>query len=207
MDDILDKLLDSDCSDLDDDIKLGEDERVLYGGGVGYAHCGGVEGNADVAGADVSGRVGDTYCDAGGSIVRDGSTEDSVCRDSGDECGGLVGGDDDDDDQSDNDVDSGGDGDCLRGDNGGPDCLHGGVHVCGGAPGHGGVCVCGVGCSGRDGGCVCVGGHRRHGGSVCDGVHGPGLGHGVHDHGVADLQWEPVDTADEVLLDDTFPFN
>ena len=27
------------------------------------------------------------------------------------------------------------------------------------------------------------------------------------DDGVADLQWEPVDTADEKLLDDTFPFN
>ena len=48
IDDILDKLLDSDCSDLDDDIELGdksdinsgweyesEGERVLCGGGVG----------------------------------------------------------------------------------------------------------------------------------------------------------------------------
>ena len=47
IDDILDKLLDSDCSDLDDDIELGdesdidsdweyksEDERVLYSDGI-----------------------------------------------------------------------------------------------------------------------------------------------------------------------------
>ena len=43
-------------------------------------------------------------------------------RDSGDECGGLVGGDDDYQNDYD-DVDSGGDADCLRGDDGGPDCL------------------------------------------------------------------------------------
>ena len=54
MDDVLDKLLDSDCSDLDDDIELGdesdigsdwkygsEDERVLCDGGVGGADRGG----------------------------------------------------------------------------------------------------------------------------------------------------------------------
>ena len=54
MDDVLDKLLDSDCSDLDDDIELGdesdigsdweygsEDERVLCDGGVGDADRGG----------------------------------------------------------------------------------------------------------------------------------------------------------------------
>ena len=47
IDDILDKLLDSDCSDLDDDVELGdesdidsdweyksEDERVLYSDGI-----------------------------------------------------------------------------------------------------------------------------------------------------------------------------
>ena len=55
MDDILDKLLDSDCSGLNDDIELGdegdidsdweyesENERVLCGGGVGDADRGGV---------------------------------------------------------------------------------------------------------------------------------------------------------------------
>ena len=60
--------------------------------------------------------------------------------------------------------------------------------------------------SGRCGGCVCVGGRGRHGVGVCGGVHDPGHGLGVCDHGVADLQWEAVDIADE-LLDDTFPFN
>ena len=192
MDDILDKLLNRDCSDLDDDIELGdesdigsdweyesEDERVLCGGGVGDGNCGGVVGDDDVVGADVGGGVGDADCGAGSisvgssSVVRDGSIEDSVCRDNGDECDGLVGGDDDD--QSDNDdVDSGGDGDCLRG---------------------------------HDGGHVRVGGRGRHGVCVHGAVHGPGHGLGVHDHGVVDLQWEPVDIADEELLDDTFPFN
>ena len=38
-------------------------------------------------------------------------------------------------------------------------------------------------------------------------MHGPECGLGVCDHGVADLQQEPVDIADEELLDDTFPFN
>ena len=125
MDDILDKLLDSDRSDLDDDIGMGdesdidsdweyeyEDERVFCGGGVGDADHGGVVGDADVVGADVDGGVGHADCGAGSSVVRDGSIEDSVRRDSGDECGGLVGGGDYD--QSDNDdVDSGGDGYCL----------------------------------------------------------------------------------------------
>ena len=110
MDDILDKLRDSDCSDLDDDIELGdesdtdsdweyesEDERVLCGGGVGDADRGGVVGDADVVGADAGGGVGDADCGAGSSIVR---VEDSVCRDSGNECDGLVGGNDVD--QSDN---------------------------------------------------------------------------------------------------------
>ena len=173
MDDILDKLLDSDCSDLDDDIELGdesdidsdweyksEDERVLYGGGVGDADCGG-----------------------GSSVVRNRNIEDSVCRDSIHECGGLVGSDDDN--QNDNDdVDSGGNGDCLRDDDGGPKCLRGGVRVHDGVRGHGGVrvcggCFCGVGGSGRCGGCVRVGGHGRCGVRVCGGVHDPGHGLGV----------------------------
>ena len=38
-------------------------------------------------------------------------------------------------------------------------------------------------------------------------MHDPGCGLGVSDHGVADLQWEPVDIVDEELLDDTFSFN
>ena len=142
-----------------------EDERVLCGGGVGDADCGGAVGDADVVGADVGGGVGDADCGAGSTVVRDGSIEDSVYRDSGDECGSLVAGDDDDDDQSDNDdVDSGGDGDCLCGDDGGPDCLCRGVCVCGCVPGHGFVCVCGgrfcgAGGSGSCGGHVHVGGH------------------------------------------------
>ena len=184
MDGILDKLFDSDCSDLDDDIELGderdidsdweyesEDERVLCCGGVGDADHGGVVGNADVVGTDVGGAD----CGAGSSVVRDGSIDDSVCRDSGDECGGLVGGDDDD--QNDNDdVDSGGDSDCLCGYDGGPDCLRGGVCV------HGGICVCG--------GCFCgVGGRGGHSICVCGDVHGPGHGLGVRDHGVAELKF------------------
>ena len=98
MDDILDKLLDIDCSDLDDDIELGdesdtdndweyesEDEKVLCGGGVGDADRGGVVGDADVVAANVGGGVDDADCGAAGSsVVRDGSIEDSVCRDSGD---------------------------------------------------------------------------------------------------------------------------
>ena len=193
MDDISGKLLDSDCSDLDDDIEFGdesdidsdqeyksEDERVLCGGGVGDADRGGIVGDADVVGADVGGDVGDADCGAGSSVARDGSIEDSVCRDSGDECGGLVGADDDD--QSDNDdVDSGDDGDCLRGDDGSPDCLRGGVRVGAGVRGRGGH-FCGVGGSGRRGG--------RGGRGVCvrGCVHGPGRGLGVRDDGVADLQ-------------------
>ena len=175
MDDILDKLLDSDCSDLND-IELGdksgndsdweyesEDERVLCGDGVGDADCG-----------------------AGSSVVRDGKIEDSVCRASGDECGGLVGGGDDDDQSDNDDVDSGG--------HGGPDCL------CDGVRGRGGIRVCG--------GHFCdAGGSGRHAVRVCGGVHGSGCGLGVLDHEVADLQWEPADIADEELLDDTFPFN
>ena len=86
------------------------------------------------------------------------------------------------DDQSDyDDVYSGGDGDCLGGDDGVPDCLRGGVPVHGDVREHGGVCVCG--------GRFCdVGGSGRRGVHVHDGVHGPGRGHGVLDHGVADLQ-------------------
>ena len=192
MDDILDKLLDSGRSDLDDDIELGdesdidsdweyesEDERVLCGGGVGDADRGGAAGNADVVGADVGGGVGDADWGAGSSVVRDRSIEDKVCGDSGDECGGLVGGDDDD--QSDNDdVDSGGDGDCLRVDDGGPDCLHGGVCVRGGIRGRGIVRVRGYRFYG-------VGGRGRCGVRVRGGEHGPGRGLGVRDHGVADL--------------------
>ena len=219
MGDILDKLLDSDCSDLDDDIELGdesgidsdweyesENERVLCGGGVGDADCGGVVGDADVVGADVGGGVSGADCRAGSSVVRDWSIEDSVCRDSGDECGGLVGGDDDDDQSDNGDVDSGGDGDSLRDDNGGPDCLRGGVR------GRGGVRLCsgrfwGVGGSGRSGCRVRVGGRGRRGVHARGGVHGPGRGLGVRYHGVADLQWEPFDIVDEELLDDTFPFS
>ena len=194
-----------DESDIDSDWECeSEDGWVLYGGGVGDADGNGVVGNADVVGDDISG-VGDANCGAGSSVVRDGSIEDGVCRDSGDECGGLVG--DDGDDQSDNDgVDKGRDGDCLRGDDGGPNGLDGGVHVPGVVRGHGGVRVCG--------GCFYgVGGSGRHGGhgwcGVCvrGGVHGPGRGLGVRDHGVADLQREPADIADEDLLDDTFHFN
>ena len=123
MDDILDKLLDNDCSDLDDDTELGdendidsdwayesEDERVLCGG-LGDTDHGSVVRDADVVGTDICSGVGDADCGAGSSVVRDGSIKDSVCRKSGDECGGLVGGDNDD--QSDNDADSGGDGDFL----------------------------------------------------------------------------------------------
>ena len=209
MDDILDKLRDSDCSDLDDDIELGdesdtdsdweyesEDERVLCGGGVGDADRGGVVGDADVVGADAGGGVGDADCGAGSSIVR---VEDSVCRDSGNECDGLVGGNDVD--QSDNDhVYRGGDGDCLHGDDGGLDCLRGGVRVRYGVRGPG-ARFCGVGGNGKRSG------RGRHGVCVHGCIHGPGRGLGVRDHGVADLQWEPVDIADEELLDDTFSLN
>ena len=71
LDDILDKLLDSGCSDLDDDIELGdesdidsdweyksEDERVIRDGGVGDADRGGVVGDADLVGGGVGGGVG-----------------------------------------------------------------------------------------------------------------------------------------------------
>ena len=68
------------------------------------------------------------------------------------------------------------------------------------------VVFCCVGGSGRRGGRVRVGGRGRCGVRVRGGVHGPGRGLGVHDHGVADLQWESVDTADKTLLGDTFPF-
>ena len=152
----------------------------MCGGGVGDADRGGIVGDADVVGADVGGDVGDADCGAGSSVARDGIIEDSVCRDSGDECGGLVGADDDD--QSDNDdVDSGDDGDCLRGDDGSPDCLRGGVRVGAGVRGRGGH-FCDVGGSGRRGG--------RGGRGVCvrGCVHGPGRGLGVRDDGVADLQ-------------------
>ena len=90
MDDILDKLLDSDCRDLDDDTELGDESdtdsdweygRVLCGGGLGDADRGGVVGDANVVGADVGGSVGDADCGAGSSVVRDGSIEDSVSRD------------------------------------------------------------------------------------------------------------------------------
>ena len=202
MDGILDKLLDSDCSDLDDDWEYeSEDERVLCGGNLGDADSGGVVGDADVVGADVGGGVGDADCGAGSSVVRDRSIGNSVCKDSGDECSGLVGGDDDD--QSDNDdVDSGVDGDCLCGDDGGPDCLHGGVRVRSSVRGRSGVRVraghfCGVGGSGRGGGCIHVGGHGRRGVCVHGGVYVPEHGLGVHVHGVADLLWESVDNADE----------
>ena len=182
-----------------------------------YANCGGVTGDADIIGADVGGGVGDADSGAGSSVVRDGSIEDNLCRDSGDECDGLVGGDDDD--QSDNDdADSDGDGDCLRVDDCGPNCLRGGVCVRGGVRERTGVrersgvraCsgrFCDVGGSGRHGGCVRVGGRESHGVRVRGGVHGPGRGLGVRDHGVADLQWKPVDIADVELLDDTYPFN
>ena len=98
------------------------------------------------------------------------------------------------DDQSDyDDVYRGGDGDCLGGDDGVPDCLCGGVRVHGDVRERGGVCVCGsrfcdVGGSGSHGGRVRVGCLGRRGVDVHDGVHGPGHGHGVLDHGVADLQ-------------------
>ena len=184
MDDILDKQLDSDRSDLDDDIGLGdesdidsdweheyEDERVFCRGGVGDADHGGVVGDADVVGADVDGGVGHADCGAGSSVVRDGSIEDSVRRDSGDECGGLVGGGDYD--QSDNnDVDSGGDGYCLRGDDGGLNCLRGGVRLRSGVRGRGGVRVC-------DGRFCVVGGRGKRGVCVSGGVHGPKRGLGV----------------------------
>ena len=133
------------------------------------------------------------------SVVGNGSIEGSVCRDSDDECGGLVGGADDC--QSDNDeVDSGGERDCLSDDDGGPDCLRDGVRVRGGVRERGGVLFVMVVFCG-------AGGRGRCGVRVRGGVNGPGRGLGVHDHEVADLQWEPLDIADEELLDDTLPFS
>ena len=82
MDHILDKLLDSDYSDFDDDIELGSesdtdsdweyefgDERVLCGGRVGDADRGGIVGDADVVGVDVGRSVGDADCGAGSRVV------------------------------------------------------------------------------------------------------------------------------------------
>ena len=184
----------------------------MCGGDVGDADHGGVIDDPDVVGADVVGGVGDDDCGAASSVVRDGSIEDTVCRGSGDECGDLVG--DDDCDQSGNDdIDNGGDGDCLREDDGGPNCGgdSGGVCVRGGVRGRVGVRLrvgrfCGVGGIGRRGGCGCVGSHGRLGVRVHGGVHSSGRGLGIYDHGLADLQWGPVDIADEELLDYTFPF-
>ena len=94
MDDIFDKLLDSDCSDLEDDLELGdesdvdndreyesEEEKILCGCGVGDADRGGVVGDVDVVGADIGGSVGDADCGAGSSVVRDASIENRYILD------------------------------------------------------------------------------------------------------------------------------
>ena len=81
-----DKLLDSYCSDLDDDIELGDESDIdndweYESEDIGSDHGtdrGSVTGDADVFGADVGGGVGDTDCGVGSSsVVRDGSIEDS----------------------------------------------------------------------------------------------------------------------------------